>query len=204
MKAALTYKKVHDAPQAAVIDLKQKSDTEIWDLFRQGHEGAFIFIYLKYIQDLHRYGLRFCQDREIIKDCIQELFLDLRRSKNLKSTDAIKPYLFAAMRLKVLGILKKNQRISEIISTGARHEFNFEVSHETKIINSQIEKEQKEKLRLALSKLTTREKELLHYFYVENFSYQQMAKIMRFSNVKSARNIIYKTMKKLRKLIFLQ
>ena len=41
----------------------------------------------------------------------------------------------------------------------------------------------------------------IYYLNYEDFSYEQMARIMGFSNVKSARNLIYKTIKKLRKIM---
>jgi len=183
------------------FDLNQKDDKEIWELFKSGHEGAFVFIYRKYIQGLYQYGTRFCHDREIVKDSIQELFIDLRKSNKLKSTDSIKPYLYRALRLKVLGVLRKNQRINSINFASIDPQFNIEASFETKIINGQIKMESKRKLQQALSKLSNKQNEVLHYFYFEDFSYNQIAKIMAFSNVKSARNLIYKSIKKLRKVM---
>ena len=138
-------------------------------------------------------------NHEIVKDCIQELFIDLRKSRNLKSTDCIKPYLFRALRLKVLGVWRKNQKINTIINTGHEFKFDIEVSYETKIINGQLENEKKRKLKNAITTLNKRQNEALHYFYFENFSYSHIAKIMGFNNVKSARNLLYKTISKLRK-----
>lgn len=183
----------------ASVDLNLKKDKEIWDLFRSGHEAAFVFIYRSNIQHLFHYGIRFCEDREIVKDCIQELFIDLRKSKNLKSTDCIKPYLFRALRFKVLGEIRKNNKINSITNTVPEFKFDIEVSHETKIINGQLEGEKLRKLERAISKLDNRQNEALHYFYFEGFSYSQIAKIMGFNNVKSARNLIYKAINKLRK-----
>lgn len=202
LKRSLAHIETKSNPPAQAIELEQRSDKEIWDLFRSGHEGAFVHIYRKYVQDLFKYGIRFCQDRETVKDCVHDLYLDLRKSKKLKETDAIKPYLYAALRLKILGVFKKvKDRSTKQASMDLIHQFRFEVSFETKLINSQIEKEKKEKLGKALSKLTSRENELLHYFYVENFTYLEIAGIMNFNHVKSARNIIYKTIKKLRRLM---
>ncbi|MCG8308779.1 MAG: sigma-70 family RNA polymerase sigma factor [Cytophagales bacterium] len=197
MKKEFAYSRERIEKEAA-FDLNQKSDKEVWDLFKKGHEGAFGFIYKTHIHDLYQYGIRFCRDGETVKDCIQELFIDLRKSKNLKSTDSIKPYLFKALRFKLLGVLKKSQKIPIIHALGSEYQFNIEVSFEAKIINSQIEEENKMKLQKALSRLSNKQNELLHYFYVEDFSYRQIADIMGFSNVKSARNLIYKSIKRLR------
>lgn len=170
-------------------------------MFKEGHEGAFVFIYQKYLQDIFNYGNRFCHDRELIKDCIQELFIELRKSNNLANTDAIKPYLFKALRLKILGELRKNKGQANVIQNAASYKFDIELSIETKIINSQIDKEKKLKLKKALTILTKKQQELLHYFYIEGFSYLQITDIMGFNNIKSVRNLLYKSIKRIRKEI---
>lgn len=50
-----------------------------------------------------------------------------------------------------------------------------------------------------MSKLTTRQKEAVLYFYYEGLSYQEIADIMGFQNVKSARKLIYRAIDALRK-----
>ncbi len=173
-------------------------DKEIWSSFKKGHEGAFNFIYRKYFPILFRYGHGFTRDREIVKDCIQDLFIELRQSgKNLSDTTSIKYYLYRSIRYKILHYLKKNSPFSFTRVTG-QWSFEFEVSHETKMIQEQLDQEQKEKLERVLKKLTKRQKEAVVYFFYEGFSYQQISSIMRMRNVKSARNLIYRALKKMK------
>lgn len=56
-------------------------DYEIWQQFRQGKESAFIHIYDLYFDLLYHYSQQFSKDKSLIKDCIQDLFLDIRRNR---------------------------------------------------------------------------------------------------------------------------
>jgi len=173
-------------------------DQEIWSSFKKGHEGAFNFIYSEYFPILFRYGHGFTRDREIIKDCIQDLFIELRQSgNNLSDTSSIRYYLYRSLRYKILRYLKKNSPFSFTRVTG-QWSFEFEVSHEPRLIQEQLDQEQKEKLGRILKKLTKRQKEAVVYFFYEGFSYTQISSIMRIRNVKSARNLIYRALKKMK------
>ncbi|NJM26145.1 MAG: hypothetical protein HC859_12305 [Bacteroidia bacterium] len=60
----------------------QLSNEEIWDRFRNGDESMFQYIYSIYFDKLYNYGFQFTRNKELIEDCIQELFIELsdRRS----------------------------------------------------------------------------------------------------------------------------
>ncbi len=171
-----------------------KADREIWQMFKNGHEGAFRFIYEEYIDQLFRYGYRLTGNREMIKDTIQDLFIELRNSRNLSDTDCIRFYLLKALRFKIVHALKKQDRKNWLLREYDFFNFKIEVSHEVKILNRQLEEENKERLKRALLKLNDKQREAIYYFYYENLNYAQVASIMGFTNVKSARNLIYKSL----------
>ncbi len=179
--------------------LGEKADGEIWQMFKNGHEGAFKFIYEKYAGQLLSYGIRLTGNREVIKDTIQDLFIELRNSRNLSDTDCIKFYLLKALRFKIIHALKKQNGKNRLFRNHDGFSFQIEVSHEVKIINRQIEEEKKERLERSLLKLNSRQREAIYYFYYENMSYAQVASLMGFANVKSVRNLIYKSLDIIRK-----
>jgi len=191
----------HELMQSQEMNLHQMDDEKIWLLFTSGHEGAFALIYEKYVQLLYNYGIRFYGDREIIKDCIQELFIDLRVRSKFNKVVRIKPYLYGALRKKIFSVLRKNKISNSIIDSYMDVQFDVEISHEHKLINSLYDTELKEKLRKAISKLNNNQKEILHYFYYEDYTYQEIAAIMNFRHVRSVRNLIYKVIKQLRNSI---
>ncbi len=69
----------------------KRSDAELWSAFRQGDEAAFVDIYKTYVNKLYNYGTRFCRDHELVKDCLQDFFIYLRKNREtLGDTSYIK------------------------------------------------------------------------------------------------------------------
>lgn len=183
---------------------ESSSDLDIWNAFRQGNEGAFNHIYQTYFGELLGFGYRFTTNRELIKDTIQDLFIELRESgMGLSPTTSIKYYLYKSFRYKIIRYLSKSPKEVTIDSTTNKHGFDIVLSHETILINQQISEEKASLMQKAFDTLTKRQKEALFYFYYENMSYQQVAEIMGLYSVKSARNLIYKSLTVLKKEIAL-
>ena len=75
------------------------SDTELWDLFLKGDKKAFAHIYQKQYRLLLAYGIKLCDDPELVRDCIQDLFVKLHTNrKNLSPTLNINIYLICALK----------------------------------------------------------------------------------------------------------
>jgi DNA-directed RNA polymerase specialized sigma24 family protein len=65
-----------------------------------------------------------------------------------------------------------------------------------------ISEEQKERLNDALQQLTGRQREIIYYFYYESFSIEQVRELMDFQSVKAAQNLLYRTIRVLRTILF--
>lgn len=189
----------HPGPNETVAPFEGLEDRTIWTMFKKGHEGAFNHIYRTYFDIICDYGFLFTKNEEIIKDCIQDLFVELRSSgPNLSDTDQVKYYLFKCFRYKVSRELKKRKLLSFMADVSSCFQLDFVVSHESRLVKEQFDQEVKRKLTNALNQLPKRQKEAVYYFYYEDFSYQQLTAIMGLNSVKSARNLVYKALKKLR------
>ena len=53
-------------------------DKLLWDSFKKGSESAFIDIYNTYFQILYDFGRQYSGDADLVKDCIQEVFITIR------------------------------------------------------------------------------------------------------------------------------
>ncbi|MDN5200070.1 sigma-70 family RNA polymerase sigma factor [Fulvivirgaceae bacterium BMA10] len=172
-----------------------KNELEIWKEFKKGNESAFTHIYRTYFSSLFRYSSQFTHDKELIKDSIQDLFIELRKNrKNLSDTDSIKLYLFKSIRRKVIASkerIRKNLVDRELLD-GYNFKITFSIEHLT--ILRQIKEEKLSRLNLAIEKLTRRQKEVIYYFYHENMSYDEVKSIMDLKSTKSARNLLYKAL----------
>ncbi|WPP49181.1 RNA polymerase sigma factor [Catalinimonas niigatensis] len=176
------------------------SDWSLWEAFKKGDESAFITIYKENANILYTYGCQFSPDNELVKDCLQDFFIYLRKNREgFGETDSIKMYLFKAFRRRVIDYHKKYSRESQWNESFAFTQFPVELSSESIYINRQIESEQLEKLNKALKGLNSKEREAIYYFYYEGLSYLQIAEILNFTHVSSARRLMYRGLSHLRK-----
>jgi len=180
------------------------SDRELWDRFCAGDEGCFVTIYQTHINHLFHFGCQFCEDRELVKDLLQDFFIYLRSNRRgFGSTDSIKFYLLKSFRRKIMATLKRLRKGSVDRQRFMMDQFTVELSCEAKFIQQQLETDMIQDLNRAIASLDSREREAIYYFYYQGLGYEQIAEIFEFSYVSSARRLIYKSLAKLKKLMVL-
>ncbi len=177
---------------------KFKTDDVLWQQFKEGSQDAFYRLYDQFADSLFRYGSHYSRDKEFIKDCIHDLFLDLYKyRKKLSGTDNVQFYLFRSLRR----IIHKEQVklipfvLHEMIGSPNN---NTDQSNEDYIIATETETENSMLLKMALSKLSKRQRIGLSLKFEHDLSYPEIAEILGIS-VESSRTIIYRALKELRK-----
>ncbi|NJO00989.1 MAG: sigma-70 family RNA polymerase sigma factor [Bacteroidia bacterium] len=191
--------KVKPTPYAQTYRVEGfNNEALIWMDFCKGSQNAFKTIYQKYFNLLFNYCLKFTADRSLIQDCIQDLFITIHKNhSNLGPTNSIKNYLFISIRRKLLRYLQKENKF--IYKDKVHWEcLLYDVPIEYELVEEQEKKQNLARLKYLLEKLPRRQKQALYYYYYENFSYQEVAEIMEMTNIKSARNLIYKGISSLR------
>lgn len=174
------------------------NDSLLWSNFLSGDDNAYSCIYEQYVQVLFKYGLHFTSDRDLIKDCIQDVFEKIHKNRNkLNQTDNIKLYLFVILKNTLLNILKREERIQSIdsIDNGAD---DLEDTIENKLIKEEENSITEQKIKLVYSLLTPRQKEVIYYRFVECLSISEISIIMGM-NYQSISNLIQRSIKKVRK-----
>jgi RNA polymerase sigma factor (sigma-70 family) len=186
-----------------MIDLKQKDlnkDYYLWKSFKEGSDDSFGELYDQYADGLYRYGMHFSRDKDFIRDCIHDLFLDLYKYRDrLSMTDSIRFYLLRSLRRKInQGQIKTINFIydNNIMSSNDNQVPAFEDS----IIASETEEENNRLLRKAMEKLTDRQREALSLKFEHNRTYPEIAEILDMT-VESARTSMYRALKMLRESI---
>ncbi|MEQ6118731.1 sigma-70 family RNA polymerase sigma factor [Reichenbachiella sp. MALMAid0571] len=178
----------------------EKSDLEVWRKFKEGDNGAFVYIYRTYVNDLFQIGIQISGDEALIKDCIQDFFVELReRIFHLSDTDNIRLYLIKSFRRKTIKYIKKKNRF--VGQDQIKESFFVELAADENIINAQFDKEQLQKLNSALAKMKKKDREIIYYYFYENFSYSEIAEVLGYDHVASARRSIYKALSRLRNII---
>lgn len=174
-----------------------QNDTEIWDSLRNGQKLALELIYRKFAPDLIKYGHKFSENEQLIEDCIQDLFIELwKNHKGLGRTDAIKPYLLAAIRRK---IIRKLQQDKKWVLSNEDHSYPFdlELASDEQMIESEMHAEQVKKLKTAFDSLSNRQQEAIYLKYYSGLEYEEIGKIMNI-NYQSLRNLVSAALKKMK------
>jgi len=175
----------------------KENDSLVWEQFRQGKKDALAELFCKYFPDLFKYGCKFSDDTEVIKDTIQELFLDLWHQKAPPPVQSIKAYLIKAMKYKLLKIVEKSRKTT---SFDGQSNVSFEVSHESFVISSEEDKKKVLQLIAALAKLPNRQREIIYLKYYLNLSYEEICDIMQIQ-YQVARNQISQAIKTLKSIV---
>src|SRR5687768_4899930 len=71
----------------------------VWRHFRDGDPAALAQIFNEHYASLYVYGKRLVQDEELVKDCVQNLFLKMWTSRGkLTGIKSVRPYLLKSLR----------------------------------------------------------------------------------------------------------
>ena len=164
----------------------------------EGDKGSFLLLYNTYYQALFCYGFSLSVDRELTKDCIQELFVEIwntRTSLNKEVTN-VRSYLFTWLRRKMSRELSRLAKES-VFNEATDESGSIQASYEELLIAFQQSEEKKEQLRLALAKLTRKQLEIIKLKFFENLSYRAIA-TKKSITPRTAYNTIYESIRLLR------
>ncbi len=175
-------------------------DPFLWRKFKKGDDLAFFTLYDLSFDALYGYGLHFSKDKDLIKDCIHDLFLDLYKYRDrLSDTNNILFYLFRSLRrliykeqVRTVSLLRSDQLLLDNDIPVMAFEDNL-IDKETEDRNYKI-------LAEVMKELSDGQREGLMLRFEQNFSYKEIAGILGIS-VESARTNIYRALKDLRKAI---
>ena len=174
-------------------------EKEYWSKIKLGDKTGLEGLYTLFAHELMAFGLSIVSNRSLVKDCIQELFIDIwRYRKNDREVKNVKMYVFRSLAYKI------NKEISNEKKRHAREQADglqslyFRNDAEMGVINLQQEEMVNQKLLDALEKLPLRQKEVICYVFFENLSNDQISKLMGI-NVQSVYTLTWKAICNLRK-----
>ncbi|MEQ9437572.1 MAG: sigma-70 family RNA polymerase sigma factor [Cyclobacteriaceae bacterium] len=180
------------------------TDEHVWLAFREGSEHAFDAIYEVLFPVLFNYGCRLCQDKEVVKDCIQNIFIEIwQKRSQVKEVRSLKHYFLKIMRRKVLNDIKSRQKdrlesFSFCLEGDPMDQLLYfmpqspELDGETSSIASKG-------VKVSVDKLSSRKKEVILLKFYENLTYTEISEVMELKEPKYARQLLYRALEDLRK-----
>lgn len=167
-----------------------------WAEFKNGSDHAFEKIYFQYVDVLFRYGIKVCNNREEVKDCIQQLFLELFASRERLSTpDNPERYLLKSLKRILIQRMNKEQCL-EYVDSYALNVFDIELDTENKLVVGEQDEQKVNLLNNALMKLSPKKKELLFLKFYSGLDNHQIASIVG-EKPETIQKQIYRILKKL-------
>ena len=164
--------------------------------YRQGDQNAFMSLYDMYAEMLLNYGLCITSDKELVKDCVQDVFIKLiSKSQDLQVTK-VTSYLLISLRNRLLDEFRRKNYITETavedirISTTVEDEENAYILDESSLNNVR-------KVQILMDELTPRQRQVFILYYIEQRKYEDICDIMQM-NYHSVRNLVHRGMLKLR------
>ena len=166
--------------------------------FQAGNMAAFSQLYDLHINILFNYGLKLTIDKELLKDCIHDIFVKLYTKKDeLGTIDNLKSYLFISLKNKLCDELRKRMYMSDT----AIEDVNAVAP--TDVEDDYMEEEQRKNefslVKRLLDQLSPRQREALTLYYIEEKKCEDICEIMNM-NYQSVRNLMHRGLTKLRSL----
>lgn len=182
------------------MELQETND--LWHRFISGDDIALSNIYNRYVHELFSYGLKIHGDEFLVKDCIQEVFIQLiDKRKKLALSDISTVYLFKSLRNKLLEELRSKNRRTDIAKSISYSDTYYENSAEQSTIHSEEEHFLRRKMEAALNTLSDYQREAIFLKYSQGLGYEMIAAILGI-DIFSARTLIYRSLKKVKESIF--
>lgn len=178
---------------------QEDSDEFLWNKLRQGDSDALELIYCRYFATLYNYGLRLCGDEEIVKDCIQDLFVRLLSSKKTNTITNIRAYLMISLRNAIMisnEYMKNQLNLEESM-------FDFSVSEDELLDLFPHDDDSMQiglQLRKAYEKLNFNQKQAIYLYYIKNFSWKEIGTILNITP-HSCMNLVARAVSKLHLLM---
>ncbi|HEY6913933.1 MAG TPA: RNA polymerase sigma factor [Paludibacter sp.] len=175
------------------------SDSETVQLlaeFREGNTAAFSKLYNMYVNLLYSYGCRLTTDMELLKDCIQEVFIKIYNKRTELDTVAnFKSYILISLKNKLCDESRKRVNLSDV----AVEELDVVSSDNVEKDYIAYEKEQLDNAFVTrmLDQLSPRQRKAIILYYIEEKKYEDICVIMDM-NYQSVRNLIHRGISKLR------
>ena len=182
----------------AMMEQTNHSTDTLLASFQAGNMAAFSQLYNLHINVLFNYGLKLTIDKELLKDCIHDIFVLLYTKKDeLGTIDNLRSYLFISLKNKLCDELRRRMYMSDTAIE------EVSISTPTDVEDDYMEEEQRKYefslVKRLLDQLSPRQREALTLYYIEEKKYEDICEIMNM-NYQSVRNLMHRGLTKLRSL----
>lgn len=178
---------------------KDNQATLLLQSYIDGDDGAFGVLYDMYAQMLLNYGCCLTTDKELVKDCVHDVFVKLLDRNHDKSIKRVSSYLIISLRNKLVDAFRRNSYLSDTTVEDYRNKIcSQDVEHN--YLTEEQSRLESDFVNRLLSTLTPRQREAFQLYYIEERKYDEICRIMNM-NYHSVRNLVHRGMLRLRSAV---
>ncbi len=200
-----TREKLTSHLSTASNEERKLSVKEVSAGLKAGDESMLGYVYSQYVHDLYRFGNQVIQNKEMVKDCIQNVFAGLvKNKKSLDGISSIKSYLFKSLYREIMDQAKKDRKYF-LGHPALENQKGFEIdlSCESRMIANDHQRTVMHKIKEELSKLSKKQKKAILLYYYEGMSQGEVAELMSLKDKNSVTKLIRRGLDALRQNIIL-
>ncbi len=155
-------------------------------------------LYDSYVQVLFNFGCKITSDRELVKDCIHDVFVKIYyKQEEMGHVQHVKSYLFVALKNKLCDELRKNNYYTD--NDVEDYQLAGGQNVEDDFIHCEKEALCSRSLKRLMNRLSVRERQAITLYYLENRRYEEISLLMGI-NYQSLRNLICRGLARLRSI----
>ncbi|MEZ0454220.1 sigma-70 family RNA polymerase sigma factor [Sphingobacterium thalpophilum] len=150
-------------------------EIQLWEALRSGEQAALQKLYMSYYKSLLQYGLRYTDDRDTLKDSINNTFLYFwEKRDSISSASHVGNYIFKSYQRQLVKDLSSSSKFETLLENNDNaeavdiEEFQFIIRQEE---NTRISI-----LKNAILQLPKRQRELILLRYYEGLSYDEISR----------------------------
>lgn len=168
----------------------------VWLKFTTGDRNSFEEIYMEFADHLFAYGSKITTDRELLKDCIQDLFIDLYKYRpKLKNPELLEFYLYKSLKRSIIKRLRKDKHLQNF--NQEFNSFNLIFFSENEGFQDDSHDDYLESLQQALLTLDDKKRELLFLKFNSSLNYNEIGDLLKIKP-ETAKKQVYRIVQHLR------
>jgi RNA polymerase sigma factor (sigma-70 family) len=173
------------------------TDELLWQQLLTGDDAAMAPLLKRMARPLFHYGSKFTPDRELIKDCIQDVLLDVWEQREAVSAYIpARAYLMASLRRKIHRRVVKGAVFSAFASP---NDLPFDVTYtvQDRIIEDETARQVARRVQHLLNSLPKRQQEVVYLKFFHNLDREHIAETMGVAP-QTVSNLLQLALQKLR------
>lgn len=163
-----------------------------------GSQVAFGKLMRLHYADMYKYGCSLKDDDELVKDCIQNVCLNVWRTRaNLRQIDQVKFYLLRSLRHEVYKELSRDKKETDNLELFSRNIDHAQITRQDVIITREEEIAISHKIADVVQMLSPRQQEIIYLRFYMAMTPEQIAEIISI-NRQSVYNLLSDALKRMK------